>query len=224
MVSHYRQICRTTMWRKLWRKSLNLTPGDPREENECVSIKAGQQCGQVTKNETQGGLSRAENHSNGNVFMIAGTETTATGLSGTTFLLLTHPEVLKKLTAEIRSTISSPDELGLEVLARMKYLQAVLQEGLRLYPPAPIDLPREVSKGGAVVDGHFLPAGTKIGIGHYATYRLPLYFKHADQFHPERWLGDPEYKDDNLGAVEPFSIGPRNCLGKVRQTCKRRPS
>jgi cytochrome P450 len=39
-------------------------------------------------------------------------------------------------------------------------------------------------------------------------------FKHAHEFHPERWLDDPEYKDDQLDAVEPFSTGPRNCLGK----------
>ncbi|KAK3056238.1 hypothetical protein LTR09_002745 [Extremus antarcticus] len=43
---------------------------------------------------------------------------------------------------------------------------------------------------------------------------MPEHFKNAYEFHPERWLGDPEYKDDNLDALEPFSVGPRNCLGK----------
>ena len=41
------------------------------------------------------------------------------------------------------------------------------------------------------------------------------HWKNPYEFHPERWLGDPEYKDDHLDALEPFSVGPRNCLGKV---------
>lgn len=167
------------------------------------------------KNEEHGGLSRKEHHSNGNVFMIAGTETTATALSGTTYLLLRNPKVLAKLKAEIRGMASTVHDLNLGDLGRLKYLHAVLQEGLRLYPPAAIDLPRKVASGGVFVGGHYLPAGTKIGVAQYASYRMKNHFKNADEFHPERWLGDPEYANDNLDAVEPFSIGPRNCLGKV---------
>lgn len=47
-----------------------------------------------------------------------------------------------------------------------------------------------------------------------ATYRNPAYFKHPDEFRPERWMGDPAYEDDNKAAFQPFNVGPRNCLGQ----------
>ena len=160
------------------------------------------------------GLSLGEHHSIAAVFMVAGTETTATALSGTTYQLLTNPDKLDILVKEIRSAFTSLDDLHLESLARQKYLLAVLQEGLRMYPPVPSALPRKVPAGGATVCGEWLPEGTTIGVHHLSTYRNEEFFRKPCEFHPERWLGDPEFKDDKLDAMEPFSVGPRNCVGK----------
>jgi cytochrome P450 len=160
-------------------------------------------------------LSLGEHHSTGSVFMMAGTETTATALSGTTYHLLMNPDKLELLQREIRSAFTSLDEMDLESLARQKYLMAVLQEGLRMYPPVPTLLPRVVPAGGAEICGEWVPGGTTVGVHHLSTYKSPEYFKKPHEFHPERWLGDPQFKDDQLSAVEPFSVGPRNCLGKV---------
>lgn len=168
----------------------------------------------IEKSEGSNGLSKDEHYSNASLFMIAGTETTATALSGTTYYLLQNPAVMAELTKEIRSNFADFDALDLDQLARQKYLMAVLQEGLRMYPPFPTSLPRIVPDGGMEIDGKFVPAGTAIGMHHLATYRMESYFKNANEFHPERWLGDPAYKDDHLNAMEPFSVGPRNCLGK----------
>jgi cytochrome P450 len=161
------------------------------------------------------GLSLGEHHSAGSLFMLAGTETTATALSGTTYHLLMNPDKLELLQREIRSAFTSLDDMTLETLARQKYLMAVLQEGLRMYPPVPTTLPRVVPAGGAEICGEWLPEGTTVGVHHLSTYRDAEYFKKPYEFHPERWLGDPEFKDDKLSALEPFSVGPRNCLGKV---------
>ncbi|TKA82885.1 hypothetical protein B0A55_01177 [Friedmanniomyces simplex] len=155
-----------------------------------------------------------EHHSIAALFMVAGTETTATALSGTTYHLLQNPATLAKLTAEIRAAFTSLDDFHLDDLARQKYLMAVLQEGLRMYPPVPVLLPRRVPDGGMAVDGQWIPGGTTIGGHHQSTYRSETHFKDADEFHPERWLGDPEFAGDHLDALEPFSVGPRNCLGK----------
>lgn len=167
------------------------------------------------QDESEGGLSIGEHHSNASLFMIAGTETTATALSGTTYHLLRNPKTMKKLTDEIRSAFPDFDDITLEGLARQKYLGAVLQEGLRMYPPVPIGLPRLTPAEGSTICDDHLPADTRVSVNHLATYRMEDNFKHADEFHPERWLGDEEFKDDHLDALEPFSVGPRNCLGKV---------
>lgn len=164
---------------------------------------------------SEGGLSIGEHRSNASLFMIAGTETTATALSGTTYHLLRNPDTMKALTDEIRSAYDDFDDITLESLARQKYLNAVLQEGLRMYPPVPIALPRVTPPEGSTIREQFVPPGTRIGVNQLATYRMEENFKHANEFHPERWLGDEKFADDHLDALEPFSVGPRNCLGKV---------
>lgn len=87
-------------------------------------------------------------------------------------------------------------------------------EGLRCYPPVPTGLNRKVPKGGATICGEFVPEDTSMSVHQFSTYRSEDNFKNAYEFRPERWLGDPEYKDDHLDALEPFSVGPRNCIGK----------
>ena len=168
----------------------------------------------LEKDQEEGGLTLGEHHSTANLFMIAGTETTATALSGVTYHLLRNSEYLQKLTGEIRGAFDDFDDITLEALARLRYLQAVLQEGLRMYPPVPIALPRTTPDEGSAICGEWVPGGTSVGVHHLATYRMTEHFKTPYEFHPERWLGDPQYKDDHLDAVEPFSVGPRNCLGK----------
>ncbi|CAI6234808.1 unnamed protein product [Periconia digitata] len=161
-------------------------------------------------------LSRDEFHSNAVTFMVAGTETTATALSGLIYLL--HQDenrhALEKLKDEVRGRFSSVGDITLESLARLEYMHAIIQEGLRVYPPAPSQLPRRTPSAGMVVNGKFIPGDITIDVHPLATFKSSTHFKNPQQFRPERWLGNPEYKDDHLDAVEPFSYGPQNCLGK----------
>ncbi|KAK4555501.1 hypothetical protein LTR86_007253 [Recurvomyces mirabilis] len=169
----------------------------------------------LEKEGDHGGMSRKEMYANSNIFMIAGTETTATLLSGLTYYLLTNPDKMVKLTHEIRSTFASEDEITMEKLQSLKYLSACLEEGLRMFPPVPNGLPRMVPPGGATVDGREVPEGITCYVTNLATYRNPNNFRDAFSFIPERWL--PEYKEfasDKKHALQPFSIGPRVCLGR----------
>ncbi|KAI1776940.1 cytochrome P450 [Hypoxylon cercidicola] len=168
----------------------------------------------VLNREGDQGLSVKEMHANGITFMAAGTETTATALTGLTYHLLTAPEKLKKLTTEIRSAFQKEEELTLSSLARLDYLAACFEEGLRMYPPVPNGPPRKVSKNGGIVCGHWLPEDTTCYVSSFAAYRSERYFKEPNSFIPERWLGAEEFASDARAVLQPFSTGPRNCLGK----------
>lgn len=135
----------------------------------------------------------------------------ATALSGITFSLLKNPQYLSQLTAEIRRAFPTYEAMDLDQLARLPYLQAVIQEGIRVYPPVPSLLPRTVPAGGVTILDDFLPEGTYVGVHQLSTYRRESNFKDARSFRPERWLGDPKYQNDQRSAFEPFSVGSRNC-------------
>ncbi|TKA73419.1 hypothetical protein B0A49_03039 [Cryomyces minteri] len=160
------------------------------------------------------GLSVKEMHSNASLFMIAGTETTATLLSGLTYYLLKNPQCMKKLVDELRGAFATDDEITIEALAQLKYLHACLEEALRLYPPVPIGLPRKTPAEGTTICGDWVAGGTTVSVHHYSTYRSEANFREPNSFIPERWLSDPRFVSDNKAALQPFSFGPRNCLGK----------
>ncbi|KAI4714629.1 hypothetical protein J4E89_000310 [Alternaria sp. Ai002NY15] len=144
------------------------------------------------------GLTRPVMDMNGELFMLAGTETTATLLSGMTYLLLAHPGAMAKLADEIRTAFDSSDSISMEVTAGLPYLNACIKEAFRHYPPVPIGLP------------HLTPAEAS----HLAMYNSPEYFSLPEHFIPERWLGDPRFASDERSALQPFHVGPRDCLGK----------
>lgn len=89
--------------------------------------------------------------------IIAGSETTATTLSGVTYLLASHPEVLAKLEDELSSTFASEDEIDLLSVQKMSYMLAVLNETLRIYPPVPTAIPRKAQAGGDMICGQYVP-------------------------------------------------------------------
>jgi cytochrome P450 len=169
----------------------------------------------LMKSQGNTGMTKDEMYPTASLFMVAGTETTATLLSGLFFLLMKDPEQMRKLQAEIREAFGSFDDLHLDSLARCRYLEACLKEALRVYPPVPIGLTRTVPAGGSTINGHWVPAGTFVSVHQAATTRSETNFTDARSFRPERWLGDSKYSNDVLDANEPFSMGPRNCLGKV---------
>ncbi|KAL1961979.1 hypothetical protein VTN77DRAFT_714 [Rasamsonia byssochlamydoides] len=159
-------------------------------------------------------LSTKEMYANSQTFMIAGTETTATLLSGLTYQLLINPSKLEKLTREVRGAFSADEEITISGLARLEFLHACIEEGLRMYPPVPVGMPRVVPAEGKVICGEMVPGKTAVSVNQWATYRNPKNFKHPNTFIPERWTNDPEFATDQKAALQPFSTGPRNCLGK----------
>jgi cytochrome P450 len=127
----------------------------------------------IAKGVGEQALDRIEHQGLAFFFMVAGTETTASALSAITFFLLSNSSYTDNLREELRSTFSTFDDLTIGKLGRLTYLNAVIQEGLRMYPPVPIALPRQTPPGGAQVDGMYIPGNVTCSIQHYSTYRNP---------------------------------------------------
>jgi len=159
-------------------------------------------------------ISREEIISNAQLILTAGSETTATMLSATTYLLLKTPKAMEKLKEEVRGRWKSYSDIKIDEVNKAPYLLAVLSEGLRYFPPVPTGFERRVGKGGEMVSGYYLPESTSVAVSQYPTNHSERNFRDANLFVPERWLDDPKYANDKKSAFQPFSFGPRNCLGK----------
>ncbi|GAB1320003.1 Cytochrome P450 monooxygenase astJ [Madurella fahalii] len=151
---------------------------------------------------------------------IAGSETTAMALSAALNLLIHNTDKRDILVNEIRQRFRTYDEITADALRGLVYLNAVLNEVLRLCPPVPWMPPRQVPEGGSTVCGRWLPGGTAVSITFTSMHREPNSFHAASEFHPERWLPmattdkDSPFFHDRRQAVQPFSVGPRSCIGQ----------
>lgn len=160
------------------------------------------------------GMTMEEIYAAAQVLIVAGSETTATALTTATAYLCENPETLRRLTAEIREAFEKEDDITIQSTSALSYLDAVIEEALRLGPPGPGTFPRVVPDGGRTVCGQFVPGGYSVGVHHLSVNRSPVNFRDHDGFYPERWLGDGRFESDNKAAAQSFSFGPRNCIGK----------
>jgi cytochrome P450 len=142
-------------------------------------------------------------------FLAAGHETTAITLVWTFYLLAQYPQVRLQLQDEIRSVLGGR-EPTLKDLAKLPALDWVLNESMRLYPPAWLQM-RFVTKE-TELDGVQLPVGTMLILSQWVIHRLPDIWEDAEVFKPERW--DPVHGQQvPPGAYFPFGGGPRTCIG-----------
>ncbi|KAJ9067121.1 hypothetical protein DSO57_1003034 [Entomophthora muscae] len=145
--------------------------------------------------------------------VIAGTDTTANTLTWTLKLLLENPIEMDKVVAELDAAFPSPNDISAEsVKEKCAYLDAVINESMRLFPIAAGYLARVVPEGGANFDGYHLPAGTECGVATFAYHRSPQIWEDSSKFNPSRFLGS------NAATAKtqfiPFLAGPRSCTGR----------
>ncbi|KAG7003129.1 Averantin hydroxylase [Fusarium oxysporum f. sp. conglutinans] len=141
--------------------------------------------------------------------MLAGIETTGDALC---FLMwqISQPGytfIQERLRDEFRA---NPDVSS----DQLEYLEAVVKEGLRVFPSIPMSLPRCVPEGGATVDGHWLPGGTIVSCQPYSMHRIDeAAFPRPDSFEPQRWLEEKGSAERNR-LFFAFSNGGRACIGR----------
>jgi cytochrome P450 len=99
------------------------------------------------------------------ILIIAGSETTATLLSGVTYLPLRNPEAYAEVQKEVREAFESAEDFILLSTSKLSYLHACLEEALRIYPPVPLALPRRTSAEGAIIDGVVVPPNVRFFVG-----------------------------------------------------------
>ena len=144
--------------------------------------------------------------------IVAGHETTASGLNWTWYLLSQHPEADARLHAEIESVPEEDTPPSLAQMEALPYTQQVVNEALRLYPPGWLLSRRTI--GADVLAGFAVPAGTDVLLSPYLLHRHPRYWLEPDAFRPERFAPDHEAERPRF-AYMPFAAGPRHCIGEA---------
>jgi cytochrome P450 len=170
--------------------------------------------------ETGSGLSTAELRSEAATLIVAGSDTSSTALAASFFYLGRAENLfaLNKLVVELKDVFNDVEEITAGTkLNSCLYLRACIDEALRLSPPVPGALPREVLAGGMAIDGIFVPAGVDVSVPIYALHHNPSYFRNPEKFMPERWIksfSSPEELQVAQETFSVFSLGPRGCIGK----------
>ena len=157
---------------------------------------------------------------------VPGSDTSSTAIASSFFYLLRNPEAYKKAVQEVCSVFPDVESIKLgPQLNSCVYLRACIDESLRMSPPAGGAPWREVAAGGLIIDGQYLPAGVDVGTCIYSIHHNPAYFPQPFEYRPERWLSTNkrDAKESSAADLElqlartafnPFSIGPRGCVGK----------
>jgi cytochrome P450 len=141
--------------------------------------------------------------------LIAGHETTAVAITWALYLINRHSQVESRLKKEIAETLKNRTP-AISDLPKLKYLDRVIKETLRLYPSFWITVRDSVKE--SILGGYRIPAGARVCLMPWVTHRNPRYFPEPETFNPDRWT--PEF-EQNLPrfAYYPFGGGPRQCIG-----------
>lgn len=163
------------------------------------------------------GLTQDEAESEILMQLLAGSDTTATAVRATLLHIVTNARVTSSLRTEIEAAKPSWPVITDAEAREMPYLQAVIKEGLRIWPPVVGLMAKEVPKGGDVFKGQYLPEGTHIGYCAWGIFRrTDIWGEDAQEYRPERWLeGTPDKLREMEGTLElVFGYGRWQCLGK----------
>ncbi|CAL2031046.1 unnamed protein product [Caenorhabditis brenneri] len=146
------------------------------------------------------------------VFLIAGFDTTALSLSYSTYLLATHPEIQKKLQEEVDRECQNP-EITFDQLSKLKYMDCVIKETLRLYPLGTLANSRRCMRATKLGDVE-VEVGTMVQVDTWTLHTDPkIWGDDAKEFKPERWTNPDADQIFQKGGYIPFGLGPRQCIG-----------
>ncbi|CAI7614762.1 unnamed protein product [Penicillium pancosmium] len=154
----------------------------------------------------------------GRLMIIAGIDTTGTILAYALYYLTKNPHANQALQKDLVTTFftTSPEDFTNDKLQTLPYLDAIINETLRLKPAVPSGQPRQTPPAGLQIDEVWIPGNTIVVIPQYVLQRDARYFPSGDEFILELWLASS--KKDGLVKYEeaffPFQLGQYGCIGK----------
>jgi len=144
------------------------------------------------------------------LFLLAGYETTASTISFVLYFMALNPECQNKLVQEINETIQKHGKLSYDTASEMQYLDKVVSETLRYYPPA-MRTERCCTKP-YILNGIAISENMIVGIPIYAIHHDERYYSNPEKFDPERFSTENKAQRNPMAYI-PFGVGPRNCIG-----------
>jgi len=146
---------------------------------------------------------------NTSTFFLGGHETTANSMAWLLAILVSHPEIQQKARQEVLD--KTPNELTYDSFKELIYIDALLKESMRMYPPGPVSNGR-IAKNDTVIGHVRVPAGTYVDLNHISMGHDPKIWGDPSVIRPERWFPENLTKEQR-NAWTPFSGGPRICIG-----------
>ncbi|XWS23336.1 hypothetical protein CRYUN_Cryun28dG0004300 [Craigia yunnanensis] len=146
--------------------------------------------------------------------ILAASDTTMVTLTWALSLLLNNRDALKKVQEELDIQVGKDKLVEESDIKKLVFLQAIVKETLRLYPPGPLSVPHE-SIEDCVVSGYHIPSGTRLLTNLYKIHRDPRVWSYPCEFQPERFLAtckDIDVKGQSFELI-PFGSGRRMCPG-----------
>ncbi|GLH05339.1 Uncharacterized protein GBIM_10961, partial [Gryllus bimaculatus] len=157
-----------------------------------------------------GSLSDADIREEVDTFMFEGHDTTAAAISFTAFLLSRHPAVQEKILGELEAIFdcSKPLEPSIQELSQLKYLEMVIKESMRIYPPVS-GVARQISSDLRLESSTLtVPSGATLFLNFYFLHRNPELFPYPERFDPERFTQEETVRRKPFSYL-PFSAGSR---------------
>ncbi|KAJ6569111.1 cytochrome P450 monooxygenase [Mycena capillaripes] len=161
-------------------------------------------------------MGRSELTAEAQTFLIAGSDTTSNSACAIIDYIAGNPRVQARLQDELDANLGTEDDFVTcsEQIKHLPYLEACINEGLRIHSTSALGLPRVVPEGGLTVCGQDFPAGTVLSVPSYTIHRDPgVWGDDPEVYRPERWL-----EADRAAAIQktfnPYSVGPRACIGR----------
>lgn len=156
------------------------------------------------------GLGKNAFRQNLRTFLLAGSDSTATGIAWAMWELAVHPEIRHRVEQEVDDVLGErvPSE---EDVSKLPMCRAVVHETLRLHPP--VWITARDANDADVIDGCPIKAGERVVIPIFAMHRSPRHWPDPEAFDPQRFLEDPEQVRRN-DAYMPFGAGKHLCIGR----------